>query len=114
MKVVIVKNSKEDGGLVWWYDSKIGQVFDVYPDPARENLYYTKSEFKGKIQELHIRKEDCIELNYGYIDAKTYDKVHMAYSLMKDLLIEMNGFGDLEGYDVTDIFQLIGDLEKDN
>ncbi|MEK4824519.1 hypothetical protein NSS71_08170 [Niallia sp. FSL W8-0951] len=114
MKVVITKQSKEDGGLGWWYDNRVGEVFDVYPDPKRESYYYTKTEHKGKTEELHIRKKDCIELDYGYVDEKTYDKVHMAYSLMKDLLIEMNGFGDLEGYDVSDIFQLIGELEKDN
>lgn len=45
---------------------------------------------------------------------KTYDKLHMAYTMMKNLLIEMNGFGDLEGYDTEDIFNLIGELEEDN
>jgi hypothetical protein len=45
---------------------------------------------------------------------KVYDKVHMAYDMMKNLLIKMNGFADLESYDVADIFELIGELEQDN
>lgn len=47
-------------------------------------------------------------------DQVAYDKMHMAYCMMKDLLIKMNGLGELEGYNTEKIFKMIGELEKDN
>lgn len=59
MKVRIIKSSYDTEWLKWWYKDKIGEVFEVYPDPDRESYYYTKTELNGTIQELHILKEDC-------------------------------------------------------
>ncbi len=50
----------------------------------------------------------------SYDDEATYEKVHKVYSMMKDLLIEMNNCGDLKGYYTEDIFKLIRELEQDD
>lgn len=62
-----------------------------------------------KLEDSLKKLEDAPEIN-----AKKHEKLHMAYGLMKNLLIEMHNYGDLEGWDTDDIFKLIDELEEDN
>jgi len=77
----------------------------------RKNANEQMKAWMDGISKMELNLEDKKQ---PYIDEATYDKLHMAYSMMKDLLIEMNSFGDLESYDTEDIFKMIGEMEQNN
>lgn len=60
-------------------------------------------------------KLDSILDDYEHME-KEYPilcKVHTTYLMMTDLLKEMKSMGDLDGYDVIDIFERIEKHEKE-
>lgn len=59
MKVRIINHENVATGIRWWYSKRIGEEFEVRPDPERKGHYYTDAEFMGKVQQLHILKEHC-------------------------------------------------------
>lgn len=66
-------------------------------------------EFNKLRNELDIILDD-----YEYLKEENalFQKMSLTYMQMKDLLTEMKSFGDLDGYDVEDIFKGIEENEK--
>ncbi|MCP1159324.1 MULTISPECIES: hypothetical protein [Bacillus] len=62
MKVRIIKSTNDTEWLSWWYKNRIGEEFNVYPDPDRNEYYFTKCELYGDMQEVHILKDDCEDI----------------------------------------------------
>lgn len=58
MKAKVISHTSSDVAP-WWYKFRIGEVFEVYFDPKRDDYFYTKAEYRGKVQQMHIRKCDC-------------------------------------------------------
>jgi hypothetical protein len=61
---------------------------------------------RNQLDQILDDYEYCIEEN------KLLNKLTYTYVMMKDLILEMNSFGDLESYDVEDILNRIEEMNK--
>lgn len=60
MKVRITKASEGPISIcAWWYESHVGEEFEVEEDRDRPEYFLTPREHKGKPLMHHIRKDDC-------------------------------------------------------
>lgn len=63
-------------------------------------------KFRNEL-DLFINDYEFMEKEY-----ENFKKIHQAYVMMKDLLDEMKDQGELDGYNVEEIFKGIKELES--
>lgn len=64
------------------------------------------------LQKIRNELDDLLD-DYEYLNEKhkLFNKLHLNYIMMRDLLLEMKDFNAIEGYDVGDIFKRIEELD---
>jgi hypothetical protein len=94
------------GEYALWIGNQPYYVYEEWMDKKEKALSESKKHAK-RLQAINER------LN-NQLDEKRLDNIEMGYLMMKNLLIEIQDFGDLDSYDTDDIFRMIEEIENRN